>query len=149
MKQKKINKFNSLLPTINKLIIEGYTHESIVVILKTKHDLDLPVSTFRSYYYTRAKKLVNVNEVDNTVSDNQISTINSSSLNSDNDSKQVKSSFLSQFNNDKKPEQTESSSPISTLAERQKLKGDVNKSRNKAKSLLNSAAIEIANASNK
>ena len=139
MKQKKSSKFVSLLPTINKLISEGYTHEAVNEKLKTDHDLVLTNGTFRSYFYRlkdsdkKSDYFEDKNispEVSNTenISSNAGNIENTSSDNSSiennfsENSTENKSSFLSQFK-DEKPVKPDTK---------------VNKSRNKAKDLLNS-----------
>lgn len=139
MKQKKSGIFVSLLPTINKLIAESYTHESIIEKLKADHDVDFNIGTFRSYLYrfqnVKTDKKINFdNEV---IKDNQESYQPSKLIDPENsiDSETENlvsetvpknetkvSSFLSQFKDDK---------PVSKNTK-------VNKSRNKAKDLLNS-----------
>ena len=137
MKLKKSSKFVSLLPTINKLITEGYTHEGVIEKLKTDHDLVLTIATFRSYFYRIKESSKNAPDKSNTenTSDNDITENISDNIGTEN-----KSSFLSQFSNDKKPDSENESKggSVKTLAERQGMKGDINKSRNKAKDLLNS-----------
>ena len=73
MKQKKSGIFVSLLPTINKLIDESYTHESIIEKLKADHNVDFNIGTFRSYLSrfqnVKTDKKVNLDNV--VTKDNQ------------------------------------------------------------------------------
>lgn len=126
MKQKKSRRFFLLLPIIEQLIHEGYTQQSIVEKLKMDHDLDLSLNTFKSYLYRYSSKDGKAQE------------------NSHLDSKKTeyKSSFLSQSPDVKKQDDLEPSSILS-LIDRQGLKGDINKSRAKAKELLKNAASDL------
>ena len=138
MKQKKSGIFVSLLPNINKLIDESYTHESIIEKLKADHNVDFNIGTFRSYLSrfqnVKTDKKVNLDNVvtkDNQESYQPSESTDSKSIDSDNEklvsetvpkNETKVSSFLSQFKDDK---------PVSKNTK-------VNKSRNKAKDLLNS-----------
>ncbi|WP_182407608.1 hypothetical protein [Psychrobacter sp. GP33] len=52
----KFSKFRSLYEVIEGLL-DTYTHEGVVEILAESHDLDLSVSTLRSYLYRYKKRL--------------------------------------------------------------------------------------------
>lgn len=56
MSQKKSVIFKKLLPVIRHYQQDGFTHEKIVELLKTQHELDLvTVKTFKSYLYRYSK----------------------------------------------------------------------------------------------
>ena len=55
-KRTKFSKFRSLYAVIEGLL-DIYTHEGVVEILAESHDLDLSVSTLRSYLYRYKKRL--------------------------------------------------------------------------------------------
>ncbi|RYG09955.1 MAG: aminotransferase, partial [Chitinophagaceae bacterium] len=56
MSQKKSVIFKKLIPVITHYQQDGYTHDKIVELLKSKHDLDLvTVKTFKSYLYRYSK----------------------------------------------------------------------------------------------
>ena len=55
-KRTKFSKFRSLYAVIEGLL-DTYTHEGVVEILAESHDLDLSVSTLRSYLYRYKKRL--------------------------------------------------------------------------------------------
>lgn len=73
-KKTKAAKFRELLPEILKLL-ESYTYEGVVDILKTDHDLILTMSTFKSYlarykdksksHNHNVKTQTKVNDIDN------------------------------------------------------------------------------------
>lgn len=54
-KRTKFSKFRSLYEVIEKLL-NTYTHEGVVEILAESHDLELSVSTLRSYLYRYKKQ---------------------------------------------------------------------------------------------
>lgn len=54
-KRTKLSKFRSLYNVIDNLL-ETYTHEGVVEILAESHDLELSVSTLRSYLYRYKKQ---------------------------------------------------------------------------------------------
>lgn len=55
-KRTKFSKFRSLYEVIESLL-DTYTHEGVVEILAESHDLELSVSTLRSYLYRYKKQL--------------------------------------------------------------------------------------------
>lgn len=126
MKQKKSRRFFLLLPVIEQLIHEGYTQQSIVEKLKIDHELDLSLNTFKSYLYRYSSK--NGKAQENPHSDSK-KTI-------------YKSNFLSQFSDVKKQVDPEPSS-IMSLKERQGSRGDIERSRAKARELLKNAEFEL------
>lgn len=127
MKQKKSRRFFLLLPVIEKLIHEGYTQQSIVEKLKMDHELDLSLNTFKSYLYRYSSKNGKAQE----------------DTHSDREKRAKGSSFLSQFSNVEKQDDSEPGS-ITSLMERQKgLRGDINRSRAKAKELLKNAETDL------
>ncbi|MEO4090738.1 hypothetical protein ABH307_00435 [Acinetobacter pittii] len=136
MKQKKSAIFVSLLPTIKSLISAGYVQDSIIEKLKNEHDLELTKNTYKSYL---ARYAGNQNS---SKLDNNDKTIISNKENNDipaykeSKSTSTNSGFLSNFKKDENNEDDESNNDNS-LSERQKMKGDVNKSRGKAMDLLN------------
>nr|WP_181718204.1 hypothetical protein [Psychrobacter sp.]QJS05094.1 aminotransferase [Psychrobacter sp.] len=68
----KFSKFRSLYAVIEGLL-DTYTHEGVVEILAESHDLDLSVSTLRSYLY-RYKKRLQVLSVATENSSRQVET---------------------------------------------------------------------------
>ena len=68
----KFSKFRSLYAVIEGLL-DTYTHEGVVEILAESHDLDLSVSTLRSYLY-RYKKRLNESSVATEDSRNKVET---------------------------------------------------------------------------
>lgn len=124
MKQKKSRRFFLLLPVIEQLIYEGYTQQSIVEKLKMDHDLDLSLNTFKSYLYRYGSKDGKVQEQKDVHSDSK---------------RQYKSSFLSQFSEVKKQDDSEPGSIMSLIDRQKGIRGDINKSREKAKELLKDA----------
>ena len=54
-KRTKLSKFRSLYEVIERLL-DTYTHEGVVEILAESHDLELSVSTLRSYLYRYKKQ---------------------------------------------------------------------------------------------
>lgn len=54
-KRTKFSKFRSLYEVIENLL-DTYTHEGVVEILAESHDLELSVSTLRSYLYRYKKQ---------------------------------------------------------------------------------------------
>ena len=71
-KRTKFSKFRSLYEVIEGLL-DTYTHEGVVEILAESHDLDLSVSTLRSYLY-RYKKRLNESSVATEDSRNKVET---------------------------------------------------------------------------
>lgn len=126
MKQKKSRRFFLLLPVIERLIHEGYTQQSIVEKLKMDHELDLSLNTFKSYLYRYSSK-------DGKAQEN---------YHLDSKKPEYKSSFLSQFSDVKKQDDPEPSS-ITSLSERQNLRGDIGRSRAKAKELWKDAESNL------
>jgi len=127
MKHKKSRRFFLLLPIIEQLIHEGYTQQSIVEKLKMDHELDLSLNTFKSYLYRYSSKNGKAQE------------------NSNLDSKkpEYKSSFLSQFSDVEKQDDPEPSSIMSLIDRQKGIKGDISKSRAKAKELLKNAEFDL------
>ena len=54
-KRTKFSKFRSLYDVI-EILLDTYTHEGVVEILAESHDLELSVSTLRSYLYRYKKQ---------------------------------------------------------------------------------------------
>lgn len=54
-KRTKLSKFRSLYEVIESLL-DTYTHEGVIEILAESHDLELSVSTLRSYLYRYKKQ---------------------------------------------------------------------------------------------
>ena len=121
MKRKKSVRFFLLLPIIEQLINEGYTQQSIVEKLQMDHELDLNLNTFKSYLYRYRSQDKKTQE--KSYSD-----------------KQQKESIFSFQDAEKKENDLEKSKAIS-LADRQDMKGVINRSRTKAKELLDSLSL--------
>ena len=122
MKRKKSVRFFLLLPIIEQLISEGYTQQSIVEKLQMDHELDLNLNTFKSYLYRFRSQDKDTQEKPSF----------------DRPKKEITSSFLSSFQDAEKKESESEQSKAMSLADRQGMKGDINRSRNKAKALLES-----------
>ena len=121
MKRKKSVRFFLLLPIIEQLISEGYTQQSIVEKLQMDHELDLNLNTFKSYLYRFRSQDKDTQEKPSF----------------DRPKKEITSSFLSSFQNSEIKDNDSEQSKAS-LADRQGMKGDINKSRAKAKALFDS-----------
>ena len=71
-KRTKFSKFRSLYDVI-EILLDTYTHEGVVEILAESHDLELSVSTLRSYLYRYKKQSKELSvATDNTSSNVEI-----------------------------------------------------------------------------
>lgn len=117
MKRKKSVRFSLLLPIIEQLINDGYTQQSIVEKLQMDHELDLNLNTFKSYLYRfRSQDKKNQEESYSDVPKKEIS---------------------SSFQGAEEKENASEHSKAMSLADRQGMKGDINRSRAKARELFN------------
>ena len=122
MKRKKSVRFFLLLPIIEQLINEGYTQQSIVEKLQMDHELDLNLNTFKSYLYRFRSQDKYTQEKPS----------------SDREKEKYTASFLSSCQDTEKKENETEKSKAMSLADRQGMKGDINRSHAKAKALFNS-----------
>ncbi|AYA01514.1 hypothetical protein BEN74_00575 (plasmid) [Acinetobacter sp. WCHAc010034] len=125
MKRKKSVRFFLLLPIIDQLINEGYTQQSIVEKLQMDHELDLNLNTFKSYLYRYRSQDKKTQEESYS---NKPKT-------------ETSSGFLSSFQDAEKKENDLEESKAISLADRQGMKGDISRSRAKAKELLDSLSL--------
>ena len=125
MKRKKSVRFSLLLPVIEQLINEGYTQQSIVEKLQMDHELDLNLNTFKSYLYRFRSQDKDTQEKPS----------------SDREKEKYTSSFLSSCQDTEKKENETEKSKAMSLADRQGMKGDISRSRAKAKELLDSFSL--------
>jgi len=125
MKRKKSVRFFLLLPIIDQLINEGYTQQSIVEKLQVDHELDLNLNTFKSYLYRFRSQDRDTQEKSS----------------SDRKKEKYTSSFLSSLQDAEQKENESEQSKTMSLADRQGMKGDINRSRAKARELFNGASI--------
>lgn len=125
MKRKKSIRFFLLLPVIEQLISEGYTQQSIVEKLQMDHELDLNLNTFKSYLYRYRSQ-------DKKIQEESYSNRRQT---------ETSSGFLSSFQYAEKKENDLEESKAISLADRQGMKGDVSRSRAKAKELLDSLSF--------
>jgi len=125
MKRKKSVRFFLLLPIIEQLISEGYTQQSIVEKLQMDHELDLNLNTFKSYLYRFRSQDKNTQE----------------KLSFDRPKKETNSSFLSNSQDTEKKENESEKNKAMSLADRQGMKGDISRSRAKAKELLDNFSL--------
>jgi hypothetical protein len=125
MKRKKSVRFSLLLPVIEQLINEGYTQQSIVEKLQMDHELDLNLNTFKSYLYRFRSQDRDTQEKSS----------------SDRKKEKYTSSFLSSLQDAEQKENESEQSKTMSLADRQGMKGDINRSRAKARELFNGASI--------
>ena len=125
MKRKKSVRFSLLLPVIEQLINEGYTQQSIVEKLQMDHELDLNLNTFKSYLYRFRSQDRDTQEKSS----------------SDRKKEKYTSSFLSSLQDAEQKENESEHSKAMSLADRQGMKGDINRSRAKARELFNGASI--------
>lgn len=124
MKRKKSVRFSLLLPVIEQLINEGYTQQSIVEKLQMDHELDLNLNTFKSYLYRFRSQDRDTQE----------------KFSSDRKKEKYTSSFLSSLQDAEQKENESEQSKTMSLADRQGMKGDINRSRAKARELFNGAS---------
>ncbi|WP_166172182.1 hypothetical protein [Acinetobacter sp. SA01] len=124
MKRKKSVRFSLLLPVIEQLINEGYTQQSIVEKLQMDHELDLNLNTFKSYLYRFRSQDRDTQEKSS----------------SDREKEKYTSSFLSSLQDAEQKENESEQSKTMSLADRQGMKGDINRSRAKARELFNGAS---------
>lgn len=124
MKRKKSVRFSLLLPVIEQLINEGYTQQSIVEKLQMDHELDLNLNTFKSYLYRFRSQDRDTQE----------------KFSSDRKKEKYTSSFLSSLQDGEQKENESEQSKTMSLADRQGMKGDINRSRAKARELFNGAS---------
>ncbi len=125
MKRKKSVRFFLLLPIIDQLINEGYTQQSIVEKLQMDHELDLNLNTFKSYLYRYRSQDKKTQEESYS---NKPKT-------------ETSSGFLSSFQDAEKKENDSEKGKAISLVDRQGMKGDISRSRAKAKELLDSLSL--------
>ena len=125
MKRKKSVRFFLLLPIIEQLISEGYTQQSIVEKLQMDHELDLNLNKFKSYLYRFRSQDKDTQEKPSF----------------DRPKKETISSFLSSSQDTEKKENESEKSKAMSLADRQGMKGDISRSRAKAKELLDNLSL--------